>query len=491
MNTPAPAGEAIAPRFKTHFVESVLLTWVGNAGRIVIGLVALRLVTDAIPEADLGAYWILTSVAALLANFADLGLSLGVVRHLPLATDARQARRLMQTTAALRLAMLAFLCLLIAACRPGVLRLFGAEAIASRYFYLYVFVVVNSLSELYTNFLQGQNRFRLIALYALLSSTVRLVLIVTLVRGLNMHVQGLFLAEALSMALVALFAAWSSGYGGRFGLDRLHAVRQLRFGFPLYLNILLAYSATRLNTLFVGGMLGPAAVSYFSVASRIPDQLSLVQRSYNFVYLPNMSRLLAEPGEGQAARLLAASLRIMSFSFAFLTLLLGFFRHELLGILAPPSYQVAAPAVPLLVGGLAFAALGNILGSTLVALGDSRTPLYINLWTTLVSIVLNVVCIHQWGFLGAAWASFAFNVVAWAVTDLVLRRRIQLAGRGYLGILAFLAIVMMVGLRAGLALRVALLAAAGGGSLLLSPALRDDLLQVWNARIRPRVHERA
>src|SRR5262245_38911515 len=109
MSTPAPAGEAIAPHFKTHFVESVLLTWAGNFARIAIGLVALRLVTDAIPEADLGAYWILTSVAALLANFADLGLSLGVVRHLPLATDAGQARRLMQTTAVLRCAMLAFL----------------------------------------------------------------------------------------------------------------------------------------------------------------------------------------------------------------------------------------------------------------------------------------------------------------------------------------------------------------------------------------------
>ena len=87
-SAPPPAGDSPAPTFKRHFVESVLLTWVGNAGRIVIGLVALRLVTDSIPEVDLGAYWILTSVAALLANFTDLGLGLAVVRHLPLAADA-------------------------------------------------------------------------------------------------------------------------------------------------------------------------------------------------------------------------------------------------------------------------------------------------------------------------------------------------------------------------------------------------------------------
>jgi hypothetical protein len=34
------------------------------------------------------------------------------------------------------------------------------------------------------------------------------------------------------------------------------------------------------------------------------------------------------------------------------------------------------------------------------------------------------------------------------------------------------------------ALRLALLAAAAGGSLLLSPALRTDLLEVWRARLR-------
>jgi len=76
-DTAAPLESAAPPRFAAHFVESVLLTWVGNLARIVLGLVALRLVTGSIPEATLGAYWILTSVAGLLSNFADLGLGLG------------------------------------------------------------------------------------------------------------------------------------------------------------------------------------------------------------------------------------------------------------------------------------------------------------------------------------------------------------------------------------------------------------------------------
>jgi len=467
---------------KQHFVESVVLTWAGNFARIVLGLVALRLVTGAIPEADLGAYWILTSVAALLGNFADLGVGLGIARHLPLCTDPHAARRMMHTVLALRGAALALLCLVLAVAKPWVLQLFAAESIESRYFYVYVFVVVSSAGELYTNFLQGLNRFRAMALYALISSLARLLLIVVCVRGFGLQVDGLFLAEALSLALGAWLSAWSSAHGWRPRFDGPEAVRLLRFGWPLHVNTLLSYASTRLNTLLIANLTGPVAVSHFSVASRVPDQLSMVLRSYTQVYLPSMSRFAAAAETERARRLLASSLRLMSFCFAVLTLGLGFFRHELLALLAPPSYQVAAPAVPLLLGALAFAALGSVLGNTLVALGDSHTPLRINFWTSAVSLALNLTFIRAWGLMGAAWAHFAFHVVAYAVTDVVVSRRIRPASRGYLGLLVYLAAILLAGLQAGIALRAALLVVGTGGSLALSRPLRQDLIAVWNSR---------
>jgi O-antigen/teichoic acid export membrane protein len=345
-------------------------------------------------------------------------------------------------------------------------------------------VILTSLSELYNNFLQGQNRFRMIALLAFVSSLARLVLILVFVRGMGMAVAGLFVAEAVSMALVVLIAALFSGQGWRLRADRPLASQQLRFGFPLYCNTVLAYTANRINTVMIGSMSTTSAVSYFTVAGRVPDQLSFILRSYVFVYLPNMSRLLAGPDDRQARRLLAASLRLMSFSFAMLAIGLSFFRHELLSILATDAYQVAAPAVPLLLGGLVFASLGMIMGNTFVALGDSRTPVHINLWTSLLSFGLNWVCIRRWGFMGAAWANFLFNVVGYAITDAVLSRRIRPEGRSYLFLLVFLGAVLLLGLRATLAIRLLLLVVAAGGSLLLSPALRSDVLQVWNARFR-------
>lgn len=487
MQTGGSPPTARPGRFASQFIESVLLTWVGNLGRIVIGLVALRMVTGAIPEAALGGYWILTSVSGLLSNFADLGIGLGVVRHLPLVESRAAAQRLMHTVLALRAGVLVLLCLAIFACRPWVLRIFDAQALADSYVYLYVFVILNNLAEIYTNFLQGQNRFRYIAGLALLSSIARFVLIVTFVRGMGMGVRGLFLAEAAASALQIAVSALLAGHGLRPRLDRAVAGEQLRFGMPLYLNTLLAYTASRINTVLIGSMSNTASVSYFTVAGRVPDQLQFVLRSYIFVYLPSMSRLLAQADRSQARRLLAASLRLMSFCFAMLAVAMSFFRHELLRFLAPESYQVAAPAVPLLLGGLTFASLGMILGNTFVALGDSKTPVRINIWTSLISFGLNVWFIRAWGFMGAAWANFVFNVVGYIITDAVLSQRMPPENRSYLLTLGLLGGVMAAGLNAGIAVRIALL--AGGALLALgtSPGLRTDVGHVWNAQVAPRL----
>ncbi|MFQ5599023.1 MAG: lipopolysaccharide biosynthesis protein [Candidatus Krumholzibacteriia bacterium] len=472
--------------FAAHFVESVFLTWAGNVARLIIGIVALRLVTSSIAESELGAYWILTSVSALLANFADLGIGLAAVRHLPLRPDRQQTRRLMHTLLLLRAAVLLLLCLVIFAFKPWVLRVFDARAIADNYYYVYIFVIVMSLMELYTNFLQGLNRFRAIAAFAFISSFGRLGLIVLMVRGLGLGIGGLFAAEVASMALAVGLSAAASAHGLRLHFDRGEARLQLVFGFPLYLNTLLAYTANRLNTLIIGSFSGPAAVSHFTVAARMPEQLSMVLRTYNYVYLPNMTRLLAEPEGDRARRLLAASLRVMSFVFAMVTLAFSFFRRELLLFLAPPSYQTAALAVPLLVGSITFASLGSVMGSTIVALGDSRTPVKINFWTTLFSLAMNLILIPRWGFMGAAWATLVFNVVAYAVTDLVLARRLQPENRSYLVILAFLGGCLALGFDAGLWTRLGILAGSGLGSLALSAGLRADLGRVWAARRRRR-----
>ncbi len=122
------------------------------------------------------------------------------------------------------------------------------------------------------------------------------------------------------------------------------------------------------------------------------------------------------------------------------------------------------------------------MGLTIVALGDSRTPLKINTWTTLLSLVLNLILIPRWGFMGAAWALLAFNVFGYVLTERVLSRRLAPASRSYLVVLvALIAAYVLVG-DAGVLARLAALVACVASPVAVSAALRHDLARIVAVR---------
>jgi len=482
--TPSEAdSDTPQPRsFGNHFVESVFLRWASNAVRVVVGLLALRLVTSSVSEAELGVYWTLTAISALLGTLSDLGIGLSVVRHLPLLPDRAQRREHMQTVVAIRAASLLVLCVSIWALKPWVLRIMDASAIADRYYYVYILVIVSSLLQLFTSFLQGLNRFRSIALFAVASSLARLCLVVFLVLKLRLGVLGLFVAEVAAVTMAMFLSVRSAAPGLPSTVNARAARQHLVFGLPLYVNSLLSYTATRLNMLMVASLSGPTALSYFTVASRIPDQISVMLRNYTSVYLPNMSQLLADTEAAKSRHLLTTSLRVLSFVVATGTLVLSLFRREVLLLLAPPSYQSAAAAVPLLLGGLTFASLGVVLGNTIVALGDSRTPMKINLVTAVSSVVLNLLLIPRWGVVGAAWVSLIVNGLGYGVTEFVLARRFTPTGRGYLMVLLVVAGALWVGYDRNVVTRVLIVPACVALCLAVSNGLRADLRRIGQER---------
>ena len=101
-------------------------------------------------------------------------------------------------------------------------------------------------------------------------------------------------------------------------------------------------------------------------------------------------------------------------------------------------------------------------------------------------LVLNLALIPRFGFLGAAWALFAFNVFGYAVTERVLARRLAPRGHGYLVLLGALALAFALGYDAGVALRLAILSASAVVPIVVSPSLRADFARILaTARRRP------
>ena len=79
------------------------------------------------------------------------------------------------------------------------------------------------------------------------------------------------------------------------------------------------------------------------------------------------------------------------------------------------------------IGGLTFLFLYNICTGVFTALGDSRTPLYFLIASSLANIVMDVVfvvCFHM-GVGGVAWATFLCQGVASVLAAWTLFRRLR------------------------------------------------------------------
>jgi O-antigen/teichoic acid export membrane protein len=89
-----------------------------------------------------------------------------------------------------------------------------------------------------------------------------------------------------------------------------------------------------------------------------------------------------------------------------------------------PEYVPGSIALSLLAGGFFLNAVAGPSGNILMAFGNSRVLMYVNVFTALVNAVLNLVLIPRYSFVGAAAATIAGYVVMNGLFLLLLYREI-------------------------------------------------------------------
>jgi O-antigen/teichoic acid export membrane protein len=155
----------------------------------------------------------------------------------------------------------------------------------------------------------------------------------------------------------------------------------------------------------IGAMISTLGVAYYEIAARIPDTCHRMYNSFQLVFFPNMSELFAEKRYHEAEKVLNNSLRLISLVTVFATLIATLFQKDIVRLLFSDRYLESAPALPLLLLSLSVGIVGNILGTSLVALGQSDKPVKINIVDTVTNVAGNLLLIPTYGFMGAVYAT--------------------------------------------------------------------------------------
>jgi putative MATE family efflux protein len=121
---------------------------------------------------------------------------------------------------------------------------------------------------------------------------------------------------------------------------------------------------------------------------------------------------------------------IASFTLSAVLTVLGLiFCHPMMELIQTPEniFQDAALYLKIYIGGLIFLFLYNICTGMFNALGDSKTPLYFLIGSSVGNIILDlvfVICFHM-GVAGVAWATFLAQGISSILSIVTLQKRLR------------------------------------------------------------------
>jgi O-antigen/teichoic acid export membrane protein len=377
-----------------------------QAGKVVVSVVSLVVLSRLLPPADFGVYAMIVAVVGVGELFRDFGLSLAAIQATSLSRQQRSDLFWANTGIGVVLTAVAV------AASPLVAGVYGRPALAPQVCVAALTFALNGAGAQYRVDLTRAGRFKDLAIVDLaglgLSLAGAIVLALAGFGSWSLVLQAVLLSTIMLVVLAA-FCRWlpSRPRGAK-------AIRSfLGFGGRLLAVQIVSYISSNLDKVLVGRSFGATALGLYSKAFQLYSQ-PLTQGLAPFTNLA-VSALsqVREDAEAYLRRLLKLQLVTGYVGLGGFALMLGV-AAPLTAVVLGPAWAATVPLFRILcVGGL-FQILGFVYYWMFLSAGAMRTYLVCTLVTQPIAIALIIVGVTQ-STSGVAWGAAAGLFAEWLV----------------------------------------------------------------------------
>jgi len=405
----------------SHFFSGTVFIGFARVSTIIFGLISVMIATRYLTTEAYGA--LVLTLNNVLVQFFSFGLGLVIPKYLASAQDESYKIILQNTVLHFRLFSVFSIIFFLTVLKPFISTFFEARLFSDIFPASLFLFLLFSLSNLFESILRGQLAFRAIGVIEFVSEAIELVLLSVLVIVYGLGFWGLLIAKFVSRTVSILLAYRMSRFKYRWQFDSLLIKEMLKFGFPLQAQYIFGFAYSKLDTLIIGSLLGTRGVAFYDIARKIPDSLMQLYSVFISVYFPVIANVYATEKEEKSNYILNNSMRLLSFVTVFATLLALLFGKDIIVLLFSAEYLESYWVLVLLMLGVALDLMEEILGYSLVAVGQPDKPLYINIVRAIVSVAGNLIILPILGFKGAAFVYILGNLVALPIDVFFLRRK--------------------------------------------------------------------
>lgn len=215
-----------------------------------------------------------------------------------------------------------------------------------------------------------------------------------------------FLAQILS-ALVCIILSYlftKKYYNFIFNVDMF--IKLFTFSLPLIFSTLMVYAMLYVDRMMINIYMSIEEVGLYGVAFRVASIVALLSTGVQTALTPLLYNYHMN---SETPFMIAKLFNYIMISALGIIVFLFFFSSEIVFLFTNEAYMEASVAVPWIAISLLFSAITNLVPGIFIA-KKTKYILYINLFCFLLNILLNLLLIQSYGFVGAAYATTLSSV---------------------------------------------------------------------------------
>lgn len=288
--------------------------------------------------------------------------------------------------------------------------------------------ISQSLSGIVSCHVQGLNRFGDIAVSSVICSVLVICCNIVFLLPLQMGLTGYFLANTIGPLVQTAFLCirvWLSGERLSRGCKELEH-NMLSYSRPLIANNIAWWVNNASDRYVVTFFCGVEANGIYSVASKIPSILSVVQSIVNQAWtISAVSEFDPDDRNGFFSNMYAG----YNCAMTVICSLIIVFNMVLAKFLYANDFFAAWQYAPFLTVSIVFGALAGYIGGILAAVKDSKEFARSSIWGAVSNIALNLIMVPVIGPLGAAIATMTCYWLTWFLRVRKLKKYINIRMR--------------------------------------------------------------
>jgi O-antigen/teichoic acid export membrane protein len=390
--------------FKRDFIKGSAATSLGTIVAMVFQFLSIVIITRHVTKEEFGIYVLILIIATFLDTFSGLALEQSLVKFISSAEDLER-RSTFIPTLIIRITLIVVGVILVVLFGNSLMSLFSFTATEFLYVIIILFIL-SSFRGMFYNLLQGMNLFKKYASIQIITSIIRVALLLAIILFNKLSLKNVLFVEMIAVTFTVFLQLTLIPYKEVFHWDvNLNNIKKIiRFSIPLYLSGISYFIQTQVNIFIISAYLNPVSIANYDVAGKIPQASAKGFQSFIIVFYPNLSRLLSKGERDNALLLLNRSLLTFSIIINLLLLVSFIFNKEIILLLFSDKYLESSLAFSLLMLAFYLSSMSNIMGYSLVSAGLPSTTLKVNIAAGAINLIGAFLMIPLWGFMGAVYS---------------------------------------------------------------------------------------